>query len=83
MQTQTMLEIEKIRPAEDQPRKTFYQESLDELAASIKERGVLQPIVVRPMSGDKDGLYEIVMGERRFRASQLAVSPTCRSLFAT
>ncbi|MBC8134634.1 MAG: ParB/RepB/Spo0J family partition protein [Fibrella sp.] len=72
MQTQTMLEIEKIRPAEDQPRKTFYQESLEELSASIKERGVLQPIVVRPLPGDKAGLYEIVMGERRFRASQMA-----------
>lgn len=72
MQIQTMLEIEKIRPAEDQPRKTFYQESLEELSASIRERGVLQPIVVRPLSGDKDGMYEIVMGERRFRASQMA-----------
>jgi len=67
-----MLAIEKIRPAEDQPRKTFYQESLDELAASIRERGVLQPIVVRPLSGEKDGLFEIVMGERRYRASKLA-----------
>jgi len=71
-QIQTMLEIDKIRPAEDQPRKTFYQESLDELAASIKERGVLQPIVVRPLTGDKAGMYEIVMGERRYRASKMA-----------
>ena len=67
-----MLAIDKIRPAEDQPRKTFYQESLEELASSIKERGVLQPIVVRPLSGDGAGMYEIVMGERRFRASKMA-----------
>jgi ParB family chromosome partitioning protein len=69
------LPLEKIRPNENQPRKTFYQESLEELAASIKERGVLQPIVVRPMSGDKAGLYEIIMGERRYRASRLAGMP--------
>ncbi len=51
-----------------QPRQTFYEASLQELAQSIKERGVLEPIVVRP----KDGKYEIVMGERRYRASKLA-----------
>jgi ParB-like partition proteins len=66
------LPIDKIRPAEDQPRKTFYQETLEELAASIKERGVLQPIVVRPLQGDRAGTYEIVMGERRYRASKMA-----------
>lgn len=63
------LDLDVIVPAEDQPRKTFYQESLEELAQSIKERGVLQPIVVRPMDGGK---YQIVMGERRYRASRLA-----------
>lgn len=51
-----------------QPRKTFYEESLKELAQSIKERGVLEPIVVRP----KDNQYQIVMGERRYRAAKLA-----------
>jgi ParB/RepB/Spo0J family partition protein len=66
------LPLEKIRAAVDQPRKTFYQESLEELAASIKERGVLEPIVVRPLRGQNEGFYEIVMGERRFRASKLA-----------
>jgi len=57
----------------DQPRQSFYQDSLQELAASIKERGVLEPIVVRPMR-DAQGVdkYQIVMGERRFRASGLA-----------
>ena len=43
--------LDKILTTENQPRKTFYQESLEELAASIKERGVLEPIVVRPVKG--------------------------------
>jgi len=67
------LPLNKIRAAEDQPRKTFYNESLEELAASIKERGVLEPIVVRPIkAANGDTTYEIVMGERRFRASKIA-----------
>jgi ParB family chromosome partitioning protein len=70
------LPLEKIRPAADQPRKTFYQESLEELAASIKERGVLEPIVVRPLGGDQKGLFEIIMGERRYRASRIAGKET-------
>ncbi len=65
------LSLDKIRPNENQPRRTFYQESLEELAASIKERGVLQPIVVRPATGKDKGLFEIVMGERRYRACKI------------
>ena len=64
-----LLDVTKIGPAADQPRKTFDQGTLLELAMSIRERGVLEPIVVRPIGNDK---YEIVMGERRWRASQLA-----------
>jgi ParB family chromosome partitioning protein len=64
-----LLEISKISPDPDQPRKTFDQGTLLELAMSIRERGVLEPIVVRPTSDNK---YLIVMGERRWRASQLA-----------
>lgn len=63
------LDLDKIVPCADQPRRTFDQGTLLELAMSIKERGVLEPIVVRPMA---DGRYEIVMGERRWRASHLA-----------
>ncbi len=62
------ISIEQITTNSKQPRQTFYESSLEELAQSIRERGVLEPIVVRP----KDGKYEIVMGERRYRASQLA-----------
>lgn len=64
-----LIDLDKITPALDQPRKTFDQGTLLELAMSIRERGVLEPIVVRPMA---DGRYEIVMGERRWRASQMA-----------
>ena len=56
-----------------QPRKSFYEDTLKELAQSIKERGVLEPIVVRPVKGLPGGAkYQIVMGERRFRASHMA-----------
>lgn len=55
----------------DQPRKTFSDAELSELADSIREKGVLQPILLRAVSG-RDHMYEIVAGERRFRASKLA-----------
>lgn len=55
----------------DQPRKTFTDAELQELAASIKEKGVLQPILLRAVSG-RAHMYEIVAGERRYRASKLA-----------
>lgn len=64
----TELEIQAVEPNPRQPRKNFDQARLEELAASIREHGVVQPIVVRP----KGGRYEIVAGERRWRASQLA-----------
>ena len=65
-----LIDLDKIAPAADQPRKSFDQGTLLELAMSIRERGVLEPIVVRPVP---DGSrYEIVMGERRWRAAQLA-----------
>ncbi len=63
-----LISLDEIITNSKQPRQTFYDSSLEELARSIKERGVLEPIVVRPKA-DK---YEIVMGERRYRASRLA-----------
>jgi ParB family chromosome partitioning protein len=62
-----------IVPNAAQPRKEFVQEDLDELVHSIREIGVLQPIVVRPISGAATGQpqYELVMGERRLRASKI------------
>ena len=65
------LPIEYLQPNPFQPRKTFAQEDLSELAASIKERGILQPILVRPY-GDSPDTYQIVAGERRWRAAQRA-----------
>lgn len=64
-----LVPIEKIVANPNQPRRQFLQEDLDDLTASIKEKGVLQPLIVRPRSG---GAYEIVAGERRWRASQAA-----------
>ncbi len=61
--------IERIKPNPDQPRKRFEQENLDDLAASIREKGVIQPLIVRAIA---DGNFEIVAGERRWRASQIA-----------
>ncbi|SFO96478.1 ParB/RepB/Spo0J family partition protein [Tranquillimonas alkanivorans] len=66
-----MLPIEKVVPNPDQPRRTFTQEALDELSASIKEKGIIQPLIVR-RSPSQDGMYEIVAGERRWRAAQMA-----------
>ncbi|GHF02429.1 chromosome segregation DNA-binding protein [Aliiroseovarius zhejiangensis] len=63
--------VEKISPNPEQPRRRFTEEQLDDLAASIREKGVIQPLIVRPKSG-ADGEYEIVAGERRWRASQMA-----------
>ncbi len=62
-----------IVPNAAQPRTSFVQEDLDELVASIREVGVLQPIVVRPIADGEDGepRYELVMGERRLRATKL------------
>ena len=58
------LKITEVEPNRDQPRKNFDQESLEELAESIKEYGIIQPIVVTK----KEGYYGIVAGERRWRA---------------
>lgn len=59
--------VEQLRPNEDQPRKVFDQNALKDLAASIKEQGVMQPIVAKRLSKTK---FEIIAGERRWRASQ-------------
>jgi len=64
------LPVEWIQPGQYQPRKDIQPEALEELAASIKAQGLMQPIVVRPLAGENR--YEIIAGERRWRASQLA-----------
>ncbi len=69
--------IELIQRGKYQPRTDMHQEALEELAASIKNQGVMQPIVVRPISSEK---YEIIAGERRWRATQIAGLDTIPAL---
>ena len=63
------LPVELIVPNPQQPRRTFDEEPLVALAESLRDRGVLQPVLVRPVPG---GTYELIAGERRWRAAQLA-----------
>ncbi|WP_311588661.1 ParB/RepB/Spo0J family partition protein [Varibaculum massiliense] len=66
-----LIAVKKINPNRSQPRQTFDEDEIAELAASIKEVGLLQPVVVRTDTTDKNA-YELIMGERRLRACQLA-----------
>lgn len=63
--------VERIHPNPDQPRRVFAEDALAELAESIREKGIIQPLIVRPDPAH-DGDYQIVAGERRWRAAQLA-----------
>jgi len=65
------LPVESLRANPDQPRRTFSTAALEELAASIREKGIIQPLIVRPDPGTI-GRYQIVAGERRWRAAQMA-----------
>jgi ParB family chromosome partitioning protein len=71
------IDVDRITPNPEQPRIAFNQESLDELAASVREHGVLQPILVRPLD---DGAFQLIAGERRWRASKAAGLPTIPAL---
>ena len=65
------ISISSIIPNKNQPRKFFDKDDLDELATSIKERGIIQPLIVRK-SDDQDDKYELIAGERRWQAAQAA-----------
>lgn len=67
----TRLPVESLRPNPNQPRRQFPEEAMAELVASVREKGIIQPLIVRAIS-DADGAYEIVAGERRWRAAQAA-----------
>jgi len=71
------LPLESIVPDPDQPRKDFNEESLKELAESIRQHGILQPITVKPIEGGK---YQIITGERRWRACIKARLPTIKAI---
>lgn len=66
----TVLPIDRLAPNPQQPRRDFATEDLDSLANSIRQKGILQPLIVRP--AQTEGTYEIVAGERRWRAAQIA-----------
>ena len=66
-----MIPIDRISPNPDQPRRTFTEEALKELSASVAEKGIIQPLILRVNPRDVNG-YEIVAGERRWRAAQRA-----------
>jgi ParB family transcriptional regulator, chromosome partitioning protein len=68
---QTFVPIEQLTANPDQPRRKFDPEALQELADSLRNRGVLQPLIVRPHPSDS-GIFQIVAGERRWRAAQMA-----------
>jgi len=63
------IDIDRVLPNSHQPRKNFDEEALNELANSIREHGVVQPVVVRPL---EDGFFQLIAGERRWRAAQRA-----------
>ena len=67
-QAETLVKITKVEPNREQPRKTFDEDTLQELADSIKQFGLLQPILVQ----DRKDYFEIIAGERRWRAAKLA-----------
>lgn len=68
---ESMIPIDRIKPNPEQPRRVFQKEALDELASSIREKGVIQPLILRVDPNDPDA-FQIVAGERRWRASQIA-----------
>jgi len=70
-QNEQSIPVEKIMPNPDQPRRDFPEQDLNDLANSIREKGVIQPLILRKKQG-KTTSYEIVAGERRWRAAQLA-----------
>ena len=68
---ETEVPIERVYANPDQPRRTFAEKDLEDLTASVTEKGIIQPLIVRPDPNNRDG-YQIVAGERRWRAAQRA-----------
>jgi ParB family chromosome partitioning protein len=76
-QAVSLISLDQILPNRYQPRTTFMEAELEELAQSVQEHGVLQPIVVRRKG---DGMYELIAGERRYRAAKIAGLPNIPAL---
>jgi ParB/RepB/Spo0J family partition protein len=68
--------LKRIQESKTNPRRTFDEAKLAELAGNIRQHGVLQPVLVRPLPNGEDGFYELVAGARRYRASQIAKRET-------
>src|SRR6202007_2161746 len=68
--------LNRIQESKTNPRRTFDEAKPAELAGNIRQHGVLQPVLVRPLPSGEDGLYELVAGARRYRASQIAKRET-------
>jgi ParB family chromosome partitioning protein len=68
--------LKRIQESQTNPRRTFDEAKLAELAGNIRQHGVLQPVLVRPLPNGEDGFYELVAGARRYRASQIAKRET-------
>jgi ParB family transcriptional regulator, chromosome partitioning protein len=64
--------LNRIQESKTNPRRTFDETKLTELAGNIRRHGVLQPVLVRPLPGGQDGFFELVAGARRYRASRIA-----------
>src|ERR1700739_4481642 len=79
--------LNRIQESKTNPRRTFDEAKLAELAGNIRQHGVLQPVLVRPLPGSADGFFELVAGARRYRASKIAgrdtVPATVRELTDT
>ncbi len=65
-----LIPVEKLRPGRYQPRRSFDQQAIDDLTQSVREKGIISPLLVRAISED---VYEIIAGERRWRAAQAAM----------
>lgn len=65
------IDINLIRPGKYQPRQTFNEENLESLIESVREKGIIQPLVVRPLTENQNGPFEIIAGERRWRAAKM------------
>ena len=72
------ISVDKIKPNKNQPRTDFNEEKLQELAASIKQNGLIEPVIV--MQSVAPGEYELIAGERRLRASKLAGMETIKAI---
>lgn len=65
------IDINLIRPGKYQPRQNFNEENLDSLIDSVREKGIIQPLVIRPLTENQNGPFEIIAGERRWRAAKM------------